>query len=156
MEEEKEEEDAYTVLNAPGSGLRDIRPSIPPERRYGHEMTFTGFDGRGDGDGRCRRIDFIHVDVGSGTSVNSSDGDGDTDGDEDPTRQYRREAENTSEDRDQDEANANANAKRNENEDEDDAASPWHITGYAVLPNRFDDGVYMSDHRAVVGDLLLR
>lgn len=27
--------------------------------------------------------------------------------------------------------------------------------GYAVLPNRFDDGIYISDHRAVVGDLSL-
>lgn len=26
---------------------------------------------------------------------------------------------------------------------------------YAVLPNRFDDGVYLSDHRAVVADLML-
>ncbi|KKY28358.1 putative endonuclease exonuclease phosphatase [Diplodia seriata] len=26
---------------------------------------------------------------------------------------------------------------------------------YAVLPNKFDDGVYISDHRAVVGDLEL-
>lgn len=27
--------------------------------------------------------------------------------------------------------------------------------GYAVLANRFDDGVYISDHRAVVGDFVL-
>lgn len=26
---------------------------------------------------------------------------------------------------------------------------------YAVLPNKFDDGVYLSDHRAVVADMLL-
>jgi len=26
---------------------------------------------------------------------------------------------------------------------------------YAVLPNKFDDGVYLSDHRAVVADLML-
>ncbi|KAK2774900.1 hypothetical protein FQN53_003376 [Emmonsiellopsis sp. PD_33] len=30
--------------------------------------------------------------------------------------------------------------------------SPWDVKGYAVLPNRFDDGVYNSDHRAVVVD----
>ncbi|KDQ59060.1 hypothetical protein JAAARDRAFT_33781 [Jaapia argillacea MUCL 33604] len=29
------------------------------------------------------------------------------------------------------------------------------IEGYAVLESRFEDGVYISDHRAVVGDLLL-
>jgi endonuclease/exonuclease/phosphatase family metal-dependent hydrolase len=32
---------------------------------------------------------------------------------------------------------------------------PWIVNGYAVLENRFDDGIYISDHRAVVGDLLL-
>ena len=34
-------------------------------------------------------------------------------------------------------------------------ATPWHIVGYGVLANRFEDGIYSSDHRAVVGDLLL-
>lgn len=29
----------------------------------------------------------------------------------------------------------------------------WEAEGYAVLPNVFDSGVYLSDHRAVVGDL---
>lgn len=33
---------------------------------------------------------------------------------------------------------------------------PWGIEGYAVLANRFDDGVYNSDHRAVVVDVSLR
>ncbi|PWY79739.1 hypothetical protein BO70DRAFT_362875 [Aspergillus heteromorphus CBS 117.55] len=33
---------------------------------------------------------------------------------------------------------------------------PWKVLGYAVLPNRFDDGVFNSDHRAVVIDVLLR
>ena len=32
---------------------------------------------------------------------------------------------------------------------------PWDVQGYSVLENRFDDGIYISDHRAVVGDLLL-
>lgn len=31
----------------------------------------------------------------------------------------------------------------------------WDVEGYAVLPNKFDDGVYDSDHRAVVGDVIL-
>lgn len=31
----------------------------------------------------------------------------------------------------------------------------WTAKGYAVLPNRFEDGVFNSDHRAVVGDVLL-
>ncbi|KAJ4303762.1 hypothetical protein N0V90_002663 [Kalmusia sp. IMI 367209] len=32
----------------------------------------------------------------------------------------------------------------------------WEVRGFAVLPNRFDDGVYDSDHRAVVGDVVLK
>jgi endonuclease/exonuclease/phosphatase family metal-dependent hydrolase len=29
---------------------------------------------------------------------------------------------------------------------------PWKVQGYGVLANRFDDGVFLSDHRAVVVD----
>lgn len=32
----------------------------------------------------------------------------------------------------------------------------WGVEGYAVLPNRFDDGMYNSDHRAVVVDGVLK
>jgi endonuclease/exonuclease/phosphatase family metal-dependent hydrolase len=32
---------------------------------------------------------------------------------------------------------------------------PWDVVGYCILPNRFEDAIYSSDHRAVVGDLLL-
>jgi hypothetical protein len=32
-------------------------------------------------------------------------------------------------------------------------ARTWSVAGYAVLPNVFDDGVYLSDHRCVVGDM---
>lgn len=31
----------------------------------------------------------------------------------------------------------------------------WKVEGYAVLANKFDDGVYCSDHRAVVADVSL-
>jgi hypothetical protein len=34
--------------------------------------------------------------------------------------------------------------------------SAWEVKGYSVLANRFDDGVWSSDHRAVVADLVLR
>ncbi|OJI99354.1 hypothetical protein ASPVEDRAFT_50823 [Aspergillus versicolor CBS 583.65] len=33
---------------------------------------------------------------------------------------------------------------------------PWGVEGYAVLANQFDDGVFNSDHRAVVVDVSLR
>jgi hypothetical protein len=36
------------------------------------------------------------------------------------------------------------------------AQPQWRVQGYAVLPNRFEDGIYISDHRAVVGDVVLR
>jgi len=32
---------------------------------------------------------------------------------------------------------------------------PWKVHGYAVLANKFDDGVFSSDHRGVVVDTLL-
>jgi len=32
----------------------------------------------------------------------------------------------------------------------------WEARGYSVLESRFDDGVYNSDHRAVVGDVVLK
>jgi hypothetical protein len=31
----------------------------------------------------------------------------------------------------------------------------WVVGGYAVLPNVFDNGIYLSDHRCVVGDVHL-
>ncbi|KAK4693907.1 hypothetical protein P7C71_g3576, partial [Lecanoromycetidae sp. Uapishka_2] len=33
------------------------------------------------------------------------------------------------------------------------AEKSWVVDGYAVLPNRFEDGVYNSDHQAVIGDI---
>ena len=35
------------------------------------------------------------------------------------------------------------------------AGKTWLIEGYAVLPNRFEDGMYNSDHRVVVGDFAI-
>ena len=35
------------------------------------------------------------------------------------------------------------------------AGTPWLMEGYAVLPNRFEDGMYNSDHRAVIGDFTI-
>ena len=37
-----------------------------------------------------------------------------------------------------------------------EAQAQWRVQGYAVLPNRFEDGIYISDHRAVVGDVVLQ
>lgn len=35
-------------------------------------------------------------------------------------------------------------------------ADVWEVCNYGILENRFDDGIYSSDHRAVVADMLLR
>ncbi|MCJ1291780.1 hypothetical protein MMC34_003325 [Xylographa carneopallida] len=40
--------------------------------------------------------------------------------------------------------------------DQNGIQDPWSVKSYGVLENRFDDGVYNSDHRAVVTDLELR
>jgi hypothetical protein len=34
--------------------------------------------------------------------------------------------------------------------------SDWEVQGYSVRANKFDDGVYNSDHRAVVVDVVLK
>ncbi|KAJ6096033.1 hypothetical protein N7486_006779 [Penicillium sp. IBT 16267x] len=36
-----------------------------------------------------------------------------------------------------------------------DGNQPWRVDGYSVIPNRFDDEIYNSDHCAVVADLTL-
>lgn len=39
--------------------------------------------------------------------------------------------------------------------DAPDTLTSWKVSGYAVLPNVFDNGVFCSDHRAVVTDAVL-
>ncbi|CUS12817.1 unnamed protein product [Tuber aestivum] len=51
-----EGDDAYKIFTAPGSLLRDSRADVPPEKRYGHENTFSGF---GNEDEVPQRIDFV-------------------------------------------------------------------------------------------------
>lgn len=41
------------------------------------------------------------------------------------------------------------------NETSSDQTRSWNVEGYGILANLFEDGIYCSDHRAVVGDLLL-
>jgi endonuclease/exonuclease/phosphatase family metal-dependent hydrolase len=128
--------EVYPVLNEVGSGLVDLQRLVAGG--YGDEMTFTGyvmahflvvwcvllmrrcrFDGRGDGEGRAMKIDFIHLSTSTAPKRDQS---------------------------------AKGICPRESNRD---VRAPWAVQGYAVLPNRFEDGVYISDHRAVVGDVLL-
>ena len=37
----------------------------------------------------------------------------------------------------------------------DPSSTPWTVRNYAVLSSKYEDGVYNSDHRAVVADLVL-
>jgi endonuclease/exonuclease/phosphatase family metal-dependent hydrolase len=83
--------EAYRVVTAPESGMVDVHDMVPKHKRYGNEMTFTGFCHESD----PNRIDFI----------------------------FSREKDKIK------------------------------YGTYAVLANRFDDGVYSSDHRACVADL---
>lgn len=110
-------QDAYSILS---SSLRDLRTLVPPKQRYGNSATYTGFDGKGDGNygGRGARIDFIFVD-----NPRAADGD---EGEEDGSTEMG------------------------------EGCLKCQVEGYAVLPNVFDDGIYISDHRCVVGDLVLR
>lgn len=85
--------EAYKILTASGSMLADVAEMVPPERRYGNEITFTGFSD----ESTPSRIDFIFS------------------GKEDQTR----------------------------------------YETYGVLANCFDDGVFVSDHRACVADFSL-
>lgn len=48
---------------------------------------------------------------------------------------------------------------RNDRTGDGDTLNPgdqWIVRNYGVLENKFDDGVYCSDHRAVAADLLLK
>lgn len=89
--------EAYKQVTAHDSPMRDLRSSVPEAQRYGHRLTFSGFQGKPD-----HRIDFLFLNHLSS------------------------------------------------------ATTGWTVGGYAVLENRFEDGVYNSDHRAVVGDVELQ
>ena len=52
--------DAYQILSASDSGLVDAKGCVSEHERYGESNTFTGFDGKGDGE-ELKRIDFVLV-----------------------------------------------------------------------------------------------
>lgn len=86
-------DDAYQILTAPESAIVDVADQVSPARRYGNELTFTGFSD----ESAPSRIDFI----------------------------LSRKTDNI------------------------------EYETYAVLANCFDDGVFLSDHRACVADFRL-
>ncbi|KAF2422438.1 endonuclease/exonuclease/phosphatase family protein [Tothia fuscella] len=89
-------DEAYGILTAADSPVRDLYMRCPLELHYGHNNTYTGFGS--EPNLKAERIDYILTGKDAG----------------------------------------------------------WVPQGYAVLENRFDDGVYVSDHRAVVGDWVIR
>lgn len=130
------DDDAWRIFNDEGSGFVDVRRLVGghgtsgemrgytekkkeeegeegEQQVYGNEMTFTGFNARGDGEG-VKRIDFVHL----------------------GTLDFGQET-------DRDPALSNPRAQR----------AAGKVKGYAVLPNKFDDGVCLSDHRAVMADV---
>ncbi|KAK3071560.1 hypothetical protein LTR53_008399 [Teratosphaeriaceae sp. CCFEE 6253] len=106
-------QEAYKAIVA-SDRMVDTYQAVPKERRYGNEVTFTGFRPDTDEDvDEIGRIDFVWF--GPKSAVSS--------GLLNVTR---------------------ADLPR------------WSVEGYSVLPNVFDDGVFCSDHRAVVADVLYR
>lgn len=92
-----ESQEAYQILTSKSSPFKDLKRLCNLSDVYGWKNTWTGFDGKGAGEG-LKRIDFIFCDT----------------------------------------------------------SDRWDVNGHAVLDNCFDDSVYLSDHRAVVGDLCIR
>ena len=96
----------------------DLREHVKPEKRYGEEITFTGFNRDQDPDDQGR-IDFIWLGPKETVAEQGA----------------RQECDPTS-----------VLATH---------GLWWDVQGYAVLPNMFEDRIYSSDHRAVVGDVCL-
>ncbi|KAF2445445.1 hypothetical protein P171DRAFT_430861 [Karstenula rhodostoma CBS 690.94] len=105
-------QEAYLDM-AKSEYVYDLRDSVPEGRRYGEDITFTGFQKEKWSDEQGR-IDFIWL--GPGDAVCKHD------------HGVKEEVE---------------------------GSCQWIVDGYTVLPNVFDDGVYLSDHRCVVGDVRL-
>ncbi|KAL9043667.1 MAG: hypothetical protein Q9214_003152 [Letrouitia sp. 1 TL-2023] len=99
-------QEAYQTVTGNHSPMRDLCNLVPPEHKYGHHHTFSGF---GCGGPAPTRIDFLFLNSIECTS---------------PDLALRR--------------------------------GHWLAKSYAVLENRFDDGVFNSDHRAVIGDVVLQ
>ncbi|KAL1973043.1 hypothetical protein VTN31DRAFT_6585 [Thermomyces dupontii] len=95
-----QDDGAYQELTDSDASLRDTHSLVDAPKRYGNELTYTGFGSKAT----PSRIDYIFLGPWTGNA---------------PTR------------------------------------LPWTVQSYAVLPNKFDDGVSISDHRAVVVDAVL-
>lgn len=158
--------DAWSIFSGRGSGIKDLRSLVSRAERYGSEMTFTGFDGNGEGE-RCRRIDFVfvgvHADEDEDEDERTGTGGGEGDGDESAGapgggggRRRRQENRARSSVEGDDNDTSEQTTRQEQKGLRKEEKSPWQIEGYAVLPNLFDDGIYLSDHRAVVGDLVLK
>lgn len=103
-------QEAYKAVVA-SDKMVDTYDAVPKVRRYGDDITFTGFQPDTDVDEDEKgRIDFVWFG---------------------PKSSVRTALTSTAE------------------------LPSWCIEGYTVLPNVFDDGIFCSDHRAVVADAVL-
>lgn len=131
---------AYRVLTGDASPMVDLRELVQERERYGHENTYTGFGF--EEEKRPTRIDFLFVSRGGGGSeCGSGSGSG---GLEDVVEEVDTEGMGLRKEKAKGKAWAWKEGER-----------PCRIDHYGVLENRFEDGVFVSDHRAVVGDVTL-
>lgn len=129
---------AYRVLTGEASPMVDLRELVQERERYGHENTYTGFGF--EEEKRPTRIDFLFVSRGGGEcgSGSANGGLGDV----------VEEADNEGMGLGKEKAKGKAWAW-------EEGTRPCRVDHYGVLENRFEDGVFVSDHRAVVGDVTL-
>ncbi|KAJ4382785.1 hypothetical protein N0V86_002008 [Didymella sp. IMI 355093] len=99
------DQEAYIGM-ANSDFMYDLYNYVLPKRRYGENITFTGFQPDKDKDEQGR-IDFVWLGPKDSVCEGASNGT---------------------------------------------SGELWKVDGYSVLPNVFEDGVYASDHRCVVGD----
>lgn len=128
------DQEAYQALKNSGY-MTDLMDSIPSIDRYGEEDTFTGFDPDKEKDEQGR-IDFIWL--------------GPSFGQDNEAVEILHPIERTHQ-------STQVLEQRHQSKSLDSSENAvWIVDGYSVLPNVFQDGVFASDHRAVVGDVRLR
>ncbi|KIW29656.1 uncharacterized protein PV07_05454 [Cladophialophora immunda] len=122
--------DAYQILNAPGSGFVDTRRLVGSDNNKDGKMYAYGneltFTGFPPNPAAEGRERIDFVHLGIPVEASQDEG-------EDAGEQAARSGQGQSYDQ-----------------------VGEMVQGYGVLPNRFDDKVWMSDHRGVVVDLLVR
>ena len=148
----QEGEEAYEVFNKEGSGLKDIRKLLPKSPL--NENTIIPNIGTANQarKGKTRKEREPFQEISNSTVYYGDEFTFTAFGSSDPNRV---DAPSRIDFLHLETADLVREKEEKWNMDTGDHKSPWEVQGYAVLPNKFDDGVWISDHRAVVGDVLL-